>query len=76
MVFEFVFPREKVRNGFSTYVEDLLPGSGLNVIEHCTSATVIEGEWEPAMGFLRQCQEYIESHEVGARSLTTVHIHP
>jgi uncharacterized protein YqgV (UPF0045/DUF77 family) len=75
MVFEFVFPREKVRNGFTAYVENLLPRSGVSVIEHCASATVVEGDWEAAMSFLRQCQEYIEQHGIGARNLTTVHIH-
>jgi uncharacterized protein YqgV (UPF0045/DUF77 family) len=75
MVFELVFPREKVRNGFSTYVENLLPNSGLSLIEHCSSATVVEGDWEAAMSFLRQCQEYINEREIGSRSLTTVHIH-
>jgi len=75
MVFELVFPREKVRNGFSAYVENLLPNSGLELIEHCSSATVIEGDWEAAMSFLRQCQEYIEKHTTGTRNLTTVHIH-
>jgi uncharacterized protein YqgV (UPF0045/DUF77 family) len=75
MVFEFVFPRENFRNGFSAYVEELLPNSGVSVIEHCRSATVVEGEWEAAMRFLRQCQEYIEQHGPGGQSLTTVHIH-
>ncbi len=75
MVFEFVFPRETVRNGFSAYVEDLLPNSGLDLIEHCASATVIEGDWETAMSFLRKCQEYINKHRIGFQNLTTVHIH-
>ena len=74
MVFEFVFPREKVRNGFSAYVENILPDSGLYLIEHCSSATVIEGDWEAAMRFLRQCQDYIDEH-FDSRNLTTVHIH-
>ena len=75
MVFELVFPREKARNGFSAYVENILQDSEVSLIEHCSSATVIEGDWEAAMSFLRKCQEYIDGH-ISPRSLTTVHIHP
>lgn len=74
MVFEFVFPVAGTGNGFSRYVESLAPTSGLEVIEQCPSATVVEGEWEAAMGFLHRCQEYMDQHCVTG-GLTTIHIH-
>lgn len=75
MVFEFVFPRETTRNGFGSYVKALAPESGLDLIDLSGSAAVVEGEWEPAMGFLRLCQEYITQHDFGPATVTTVHIH-
>lgn len=74
MVFEFVFPAASNGNGFSKFVESLTPTSGLEIIEQNPFATVVEGEWEAAMGFLRRCQEYVSRHSVGG-VLTTVHIH-
>ncbi len=74
MVFEFVFPTAETGNGFSSYVESLMPTSGVEIIEQCPSATVVEGEWEAAMGFLRRCQDYMDQHCVNG-ALTTVHIH-
>ena len=75
MVFEFVFPYSKKGNGFSQYVESLASKSGLQLIEQCQSATIIEGEWEAAMSFLRRCQEYVIQHEPSLSAVTTVHIH-
>lgn len=75
MVFEIVFTVDTGKNGFSAYVKNLAPQSGLQLIEHCSRSTVIEGEWEAAMGFVRQCQEYVLQHEGGPRTMTTVHIH-
>ncbi|RJP73557.1 MAG: hypothetical protein C4532_04395 [Candidatus Abyssobacteria bacterium SURF_17] len=74
MVFEMVFPRETLRNGFGSYMKTLAPESGLELIEVSGSATVVEGEWESAMDFLRRCQEYIFDHGFGP-AVTTVHIH-
>ncbi|MBI5118438.1 hypothetical protein HZA56_18340 [Candidatus Poribacteria bacterium] len=75
MVFEFIFPYVKNGNGFSSYVESLAPESGVDLIENCPSATVVEGDWETAMGFLRHCQEYIAEHAIGSLVPTTIHIH-
>jgi uncharacterized protein YqgV (UPF0045/DUF77 family) len=74
MVFEFVFPAAGTRNGFSSYIESLAPTSGVEIIEQCPSATVVEGEWDAAMKFLRHCQDYMDEHCVSG-ALTTVHIH-
>lgn len=74
MVFEFVFPYARDGNGFASYIESLAPQSGLELIEQCPSATVIEGEWDAAMGFLRKCQEYVKQHSPGS-AVTTIHIH-
>ena len=74
MVFEFVFPYARNGNGFSSYIESIAPVSGLQLIEQCPSGTVIEGEWEPAMGFLRCCQEYVHEHAADG-GVTTIHIH-
>jgi len=35
----------------------------------------VEGEWDAAMGFLRQCREYVLQHDSGGAAVTTVHIH-
>lgn len=75
MVFEFIFPCAKDSNGFRKYVESLAPESGLQLIENCSSTTLVEGDWEPAMVFLRQCREYIRRHESGPSTVTTMHIH-
>jgi uncharacterized protein YqgV (UPF0045/DUF77 family) len=74
MVFEFVFPYARNGNGFSHYVETMAPESGLELIEQCPSATVVEGEWDQAMGFLRRCQDYVSAHSSG-NTITTIHIH-
>jgi uncharacterized protein YqgV (UPF0045/DUF77 family) len=74
MVFEFVIPTSKNGNGFSTYVESLAPESGLEVIEQCQSATVVEGDWDAAMNFIRRCQEYVQQN-LSNGALTTIHIH-
>ncbi len=74
MVFEFVFPTEQSESGFSSYVESVASESGVEIIERCPFATVVEGEWEAAMGFLRNCHEYI-SRDTTDWALTTVHIH-
>ncbi len=74
MVFEFVFPYARNGNGFSSYIESLAPVSGLQLIEQCPSGTVVEGEWDQAMGFLRRCQEYVDEHAPGG-AVTTIHIH-
>ena len=75
MVFEFVFPREKTANGFSQYVESLTPEMGLQLVEQCPSATIVEGEWNEAMSFLHRCQEYVLRHNDGSPPVTTIHIH-
>ncbi len=73
MVFEFVFPNAKKENGFAHYVESLASKSGLKLIDQFQSAAVIEGEWEAAMCFLRQCREYVLG-DGSSGALTTVHI--
>lgn len=75
MVFEIVFRADKGKNGFSAYVKNLAPQSGLELIDYCPGSTVVEGEWEAAMGFARQCQEYVLQHEGGSQTVTTIHIH-
>jgi hypothetical protein len=75
MVFEFVFPSSEKQNGFSRYMRSLATTTGLQLIEECTAATVVEGEWEAAMGFLRRCQEYFQKSATGSTAVTTVHIH-
>ncbi len=75
LVFEFVFPCAKDCNGFQKYVESLAPESGLQLIENCSSTTLVEGDWETAMRFLHQCREYIRRHESRPGTVTTVHIH-
>jgi uncharacterized protein YqgV (UPF0045/DUF77 family) len=77
MVFEFVFPSRKSKgsySAYSAYVENLPPDSGLQVIENCSSTAVIEGEWDAAMSFLRQCHESMQQEE-NDLGVTTVHIH-
>ena len=74
MVFEFVFPVSKDGNGLSSYVESLAPKSGLELIEQCQTATVVEGEWDAAMSFIRRCQEYVQQN-LSDGALTTIHIH-
>jgi uncharacterized protein YqgV (UPF0045/DUF77 family) len=74
MVFEFVFPVSKDAGGFSSYVESAAPRSGLKLIEQCQTATVIEGEWDVAMRFIRGCQEYVQQN-LADGALTTIHIH-
>ncbi len=76
MLFEIVFTSEKGGNGFSSYAKDLAPDTGLQLIEHFPPVTVIEGEWDAAMNFLRQCHDYVQKkEEVGSGTVTTVHIH-
>ena len=75
MVFEFVFPCAEGGNGFGQYVESLTPGSGLQLIEQSPMATVVEGEWDEAVNFLRQCRDYVLQHEAGRSTITTIHIH-
>jgi len=75
MVFEFVFPREKTANGFSQYVESLTPAMGLQLVEQCPTATIVEGEWDEAMSFLHRCQEYVLKQNGGPAAVTTIHIH-
>ncbi len=76
MVFEFVFPSSATGNGFSRYAESLASEKGLRLLDQFQAATIVEGEWESAMGFLRQCREYIlERNGAGEPALTTVHIH-
>ena len=75
MVFEFVFPYDRNGNGFSKYVESLASGSELQLIEQCPSATIVEGEWEPAMSFLHRCQEYVLQNKPMPNGVTTIHIH-
>ncbi len=72
MVFEFVFPK---KSGISSYVEHITPDSGLQLIENCSSTAVIEGDWDAAMSFLRQCHEFMQEEENELGSITTVHIH-
>jgi len=76
MVFEFVFPFSTTGNGFTRYAESLASEKELRLLDQFQSATIVEGEWESAMGFLRQCREYvIERNGAGEPALTTVHIH-
>ena len=75
MVFECVFPDTTKGNGLAQYVESLTSEGGLQLLEQFQSAAVIEGEWDAAMGFLRQCREYVLQHDAGGPAVTTVHIH-
>lgn len=75
MVFELVFPFATKENGFARYVESLASEKGLQLIEQQYHSTVIEGEWEAAMGFLRQCREYALEQDTSGPAVTTVHIH-
>ena len=75
MVFEFVFPTSKRKSGVTSYLEHLPPDSGLQLIESCSSTAVIEGEWDAAMSFLRQCHESMQEEENEFGALTTIHIH-
>ena len=75
MVFEFVFPYAKDGNGFGQYVESLAPESGLQLLEQGPMATIVEGEWDEAVKFLRQCRDYVLKHEAGRSTITTIHIH-
>jgi hypothetical protein len=75
MVFEIIFSSEKGENGFFSYLKKITPETGVSVIEHYPSVIVIEGEWDPAMGFLRRCQDYIQEHDRYPYPVTTVHIH-
>ncbi len=75
MVFEFIFPFSNIENGFSRYAESLASEKGLRLLDQFQSATIVEGEWESAMGFLRQCREYMIERQAGVPALTTVHIH-
>lgn len=74
MVFEIVFSSEKGENGFSSYLKSLTSEVGVQVIEQFPSVVVLEGEWEPAMSFLRHCTDYLREHERHT-PVTTVHIH-
>jgi uncharacterized protein YqgV (UPF0045/DUF77 family) len=74
MVFEFAFPASRDGNGYSSYVKSLAPESGLELIEQCQSATIVEGEWDAAMRFIRRCQEYVQEH-LSTGALTTIHIY-
>lgn len=75
MLCEFVFPYNTQANGFSHYVQSLAPTSGLQLIEHNSSATIVEGEWEAVMTFLRRCHDYIQDHGFNINAITTMHIH-
>ena len=75
MLFEFVFSHPNGDNGFSGHVESLVPENGLQILEHSPSATVVNGEWENAMSFLRQCREYFVQRKGEPCPITTVHIY-
>ncbi|GAB4336439.1 MAG: hypothetical protein Kow0099_09460 [Candidatus Abyssubacteria bacterium] len=75
MLFEIIFSSEKGENGFFSYLKKISPEAGVSIIEHYPSVIVIEGEWDSAMSFLRNCQSYIQEHDGYPNPVTTVHIH-
>ncbi len=75
MVFEFVFPARKSKSNCSAYLEHIPPESGVQLIESFSSTAVIEGDWDAAMSFLRQCHEYMQEDEDEVGAITTIHIH-